>query len=296
MTQSDPFTATFERVARLSCWSGEVSPEPLLGGITNTNFLVRDGEQKYVVRVGEDLSLHGILRTHEVAASRAAHGVGLAPEIVHSEPGVLVMRFIEGATLTAEDVANKQMLDRLAVLLHVCHDRMKDHLHGATPMFRVFQVCRNYLHSAGVENIRIADHVARLDVMNVELEDAVGEIESAFCHNDLLSSNFIDDGDRIWLIDWEYAGWNSPLFDLANLSTNCELSLELENHLLNTYYGHESDQQTIHRFRAFKCASLLRETLWSMVQENHSELDFDYAGYTDEKLARLEIAYAEYKA
>jgi thiamine kinase-like enzyme len=288
-------TDASSKVARLSFWSGEVIPEPLTGGITNTNFVVQDGMEKYAVRVGDDIPLHGILRAHEVSASCAAHAAGLAPEIVHHEPGVLVMQFIEGKTLTAKDVPNETTLVQLADLLRGCHTRVKDHLHGAAPMFWVFQVCRNYLHTARRENSRSADQLDWLDALNIELEEAVGEIAPVFCHNDLLPSNFIDDGERIWLIDWEYAGWNSAIFDLANLSSNFELSSEIEEYFLKAYYGRDIDEHTFHGFRAFKCASLLRETLWSVVQEIHSDLDFDFATHADEQFSLLENAYADYK-
>lgn len=268
---------------------------PLNGGITNSNFIVQDGVEKYVVRVGEDLPLHGILRTNELAVSQAAHAVGLGPEIVYHEPGILVMRFIKGPTLCAKDVANKKTLERLSVVLRVCHTSMKEHLPGATPMFRVFQVCQNYLRLAREGKSRVADRLDWLETLSTECEETVGAIEPVFCHNDLLPANFIEGEQHFWLIDWEYAGWNSALFDLANLSSNCELSPELEHYLLKTYYEHEVDTLTIHRFHAFKCASLLRETLWSLVQEIHSKLDFDYAAYTDEQFARLEISYSEFK-
>jgi len=284
------------KVVGLSCWSSAVTPQPLAGGITNTNFVVQDGEDKFVVRIGADLPLHGILRTHEVASSRAAHAAGIAPEIVHYEPGVLVMRFIEGTTLTAADVANEKTLDRVAAILRGCHTNVHEYLRSTAPMFWVFQVCRNYLHTAREGKSRVADQFDRLDSLNVEFENAVGDIEPVFCHNDLLASNFIDDGERMWLIDWEYAGWNSALFDLANLSTNNELTVELEHYLFESYHGFTMDQPNLQRFRAFKCASLLRETLWSVVQEIHSDLDFDYAAYTDEQLERFDKAYDEFKA
>lgn len=282
------------RVAELCCWSGEVEPRPLSGGITNTNFVVEDGGEKYVVRVGDDLPLHGILRTHELAACRAAHAAGLAPEIVHHETGILVMRFVEGATLTADDLANEAALDRVAALLRECHTGVKDHLYGSTPMFWVFHVCQGYLDAARRGESRWVKLLDRLSALNGELEEAVGAIAPVFCHNDLLPSNFIDDGSRLWLLDWEYAGWNAALFDLANLASNCALPPELEDYLLNAYFGLSPEPQTIRRYHAFKCASLMRETLWSVVQEIHSHLDFDYAAYTEENLSRFETAYDEY--
>lgn len=292
----DASNDTRERVARLGCWSGEVDPQPLGGGITNTNFVIQDGSQKFVVRVGEDLPLHGILRVHELAAARAAHAAGLAPEIVHHEPGVLVMQFIEGKTLTAEAVRNEDMLVRLVDVMRRCHTQVEDHLYGATPMFWVFHVCRSYLRTVREGDSRWHDQLDRMRAANAELEEAIGEIRPVFCHNDLLPSNFIDDGKKIWLVDWEYAGWNTALFDLANLASNCALPTDLDRRILEIYFGAPPDSETIQSYQALKCASLLRETLWSMVQELHSQIDFDYAAYSDENFANFESAYREYRA
>jgi hypothetical protein len=106
-----------ERVARLSLWKGPVKPERLTGGITNMNFTVEDGGERFVVRVGDDLPVHQILRFNEAAASRAAHAAGISPEVMYSEPGILVMRFIEGKTLAAEDIRDSERLARIVPLL-----------------------------------------------------------------------------------------------------------------------------------------------------------------------------------
>lgn len=283
-------------VAKLSCWSSAVTPQPLTGGITNTNFVVQDGAEKFVVRVGDDLPLHGILRAHELASSRAAHAVGLAPEIIYHERGVLVMRFIEGVTLTAEDFSSKETLDRVIAILHTCHTSLEEHIRGEMPIFDVFEVCQNYIATARRGKSRVLNQLSRLKALNMEFEEAVGTIAPVFCHNDLLPANFIDDGDKLWLVDWEYAGWNATLFDLANLVSNCALSPELEEYLLTTYLEYDPDSQLTKRYHAFKCASLMREALWSVVQELHSHLDFDYAAYSNDYLTRLENAYAAYKA
>ena len=128
------------------------------------------------------------------------------------------------------------------------------------------------------------------------LEAAVGPIEVVFGHNDLLAANFIDDGKRLWLVDWEYAGFNSPLFDLGGLASNSELSPEQAEQALGLYFGKPVDDQLRRRAAAMTAASLLRETMWSMVSEIHSTVDFDYAAYTAENLRRFEAAYATYQA
>ncbi len=109
-----------------------------------------------------------------------------------------------------------------------------------------------------------------------------------FGHNDLLAANLIDDGIRLWLVDWEYGGFNSPLFDLGGLASNNELSPDPEDWLLETYFGAPVTDDLRRRYAAMKCASLLREAMWSMVSELHLTVDFDYQAYTAENLRRFE--------
>ena len=108
-------------------------------------------------------------------------------------------------------------------------------------------------------------------------------------------ANFLDDGQRLWLIDWDYAGFNSPLFDLANLASNNELAPEQERYVLETYFGAPPTPELQLQYSAMKCASLLRETMWSMVSEIHSKLDFDYKAYTADYLARFERTLATHR-
>ena len=120
-------------------------------------------------------------------------------------------------------------------------------------------------------------------------------IQLVFGHNDLLAANFIDDGDRLWLIDWDYAGFNSPLFDLANLASNNSLSVEQEDWVLENYFDRRPDDELRRSYYAMKCASLLREGLWSLVSETHSDIDFDYASYTEENLKGFEEAWQQFR-
>ena len=123
------------------------------------------------------------------------------------------------------------------------------------------------------------------------LEKEVGKINIVFGHNDLLAANFIDDGEKIWLIDFDYAGFNSPLFDLSNLASNNELSADQEVSMLEFYYGSSSSLHQWRSYYAMKCASLLRETLWSMISEIYSEIEVDFATYTTKNLERFEQAF-----
>ena len=158
---------------------------------------------------------------NELAASRAAHAAGLSPAVRHAEPGVLVIDFIEGRTLTPEDVRDPANLDRLADLVRRCH---RDDP-AALPRPRA-----DLLGLPGGARLRPHPRAERQPprpptcpaslAAAERLEAAVGPVEIVFGHNDLLAANIIDDGRRLWLVDWEYAGFNSPLFDLGGLASN----------------------------------------------------------------------------
>jgi thiamine kinase-like enzyme len=282
------------RVAALAIWLGRVNPLPLAGGITNQNFTVEDRGRRYVVRVGNDILVHGVVRANELAASRAAHLAGLSPRVVYAEPGILVLDFIEGRTFTPQDVRNPANLERLVDMVWRCHRDIPQHLRGPAAMFWVFHVVRDYAHTLSEGNSRHTALLPDLLARAARLEAAVGPIEVVFGHNDLLAANFIDDGHRLWLLDWEYAGFNSPLFDLGGLASNSELSPEQEEQVLSLYFDRFVDDELRRRASAMTAASLLRETMWSMVAEIHSTVDFDYAAYTAENLRRFEAAYATY--
>ncbi len=252
-----------KKARSLTCWSGPVDPQPLIGGITNTNFVVADGGEKYVVRIGDDIPQHGIMRFGELAASRAAFAAGISPQVVHHQPGALVIRFIEGITYGPEDV--RQNLDPIVDLIRRVHKDLPHFYRGPALMFWVFHVLRDYRHTLDAGGSRLISELEDLAAKATVLEEAVGPVQLVFGHNDLLAANFIDDGTRIWLIDWEHAGLSSPLFDLANLASNNELTDGQEEWMLETYFGYPADDRLRHRYRAMKCASLLREAMWSMV-------------------------------
>jgi len=283
-----------EKAHALSCWHGPIDPQPLGGGITNTNFVVNDGGNKFVVRIGEDIPEHGIMRFNELAASRAAFAAGISPEVVHAEAGALVLKFVEGLTFGPEDVRKPENLERIVPLIRRAHQEMPHHFKGPALVFWVFHVLRGYTRTLQGGGSRMVGQLADLSKVAETLEEAVGPVRMVLAHNDLLAANFIDDGARLWLIDWDYAGYNSPLFDLGGLASNNELTPDQERRLLETYYGRPADAALLRRFEAMKCASLLREAMWSMVSEIHSTIDFDYVTYTDENLARFRRAYTTF--
>jgi thiamine kinase-like enzyme len=283
--------ATLTRINALPIWTGDISIVPLGGGLTNVNYVVTDNAGKYVVRIGQDIPEHHVLRFNELAASRAAHSAGLSPAVIHAEPGILVLNFINGRTLTPNDIREPEMLTRAIALMRRCHQVIPNHLRGPAVIFWVFHIIRDYaeqLTDCESPHAKLAQELAGIG--NI-LESNAGPFDMVFGHNDLLAANLLDDGTRLWLIDWDYAGFNTPLFDLGGLASNNDLSAAQETAMLETYFETPITDDLFNRFHAMKCASLLRETMWSMVSEMTSTIDFDYGAYTAENLDRFHAAY-----
>ena len=284
-----------ERIKNLNIWPGAVDIEPLTGGLSNEGFIVTSGDEKCVVRFGEDISVHHVFRDNELMASRAAAEAGFAPEIVYAEPGMMVVRFIEGRTYAEDDVRTN--IARIADLTKRFHTQMPRHVSGPGRIFHVFHVVRDYARTLRQGESRMVPELPRLMKLADELEATQPNMPIIYAHNDLLPANFIDDGEKIWLIDYEYAAYATPMFDLAGIASNAVMTAEQDKELLEAYFGDAPDGELLRAHAAMKCASLLREAMWSMVSEIHLEAPgVDYVAYTIENLERLEAALQNYRS
>jgi len=265
------------KLAGIGLCRASVSIEPLPGGITNQNFRVESEGGTLVARVCRELPLLGIDRRSEAAAQSAAARLGLAPELIHQEEGLLVSRHLAGRTLAAADLQDFGLIAHVGSALRRLHDA-RDAVTGHLVYFCPFQTIRTYARSASELGARLPEGIDEL------LEDArslvrrIGPFLPALCHNDLLPANLIWSDGRVWLIDWEYAGMGHPLFDLANVSANAGFTDTQEQALLEAYRG-VIDPRELEELRTFKLASSLREALWAVIQSVISELSFDYLGY-----------------
>lgn len=288
-----PADPDLQRIARLDCWRGDPEITALPGGMTNRNYKVRDRVGTHVVRLGEDLPHHGVLRWHELAVARAAHAAGLSPAIRFTGPGLVVMDFIDGRPLSPEGIRDPQLQPCLAELLRRCHREIPQHLQGPILTFWPFQVVRSYLRHLKPIGTRWSARLNAFHELNERLESQFTGSGLVMGHNDLLAGNILDDGSRLWLIDWDYAGFSTPFFDLANLATNNELPTEAETELLGHYLGGTAGILEAHAdHRRMRVISLLREALWGMVSASHPSVDFDYDTYTETALSRLDAELA----
>jgi len=285
--------ALFNRVASLSCFDNPQDITLLGGGLTNVNMRVMDGDRHYVVRIGADIPEHGVLRWNELALSKAASAAGFSPQVLHHEPGVLVLDYLEAKTFQPADARASDNLHRIIALIGDMHRGLAAHLTQPVLAFWPFQVNRSYIARLAQAG---SAHAAALPAMLAQidtLEKAVGQIDMVIGHNDLLAANILDDGRKLWLIDWEYGGFNSPLFDLAGLASNNGLTEPQERAMLEQYFSADPDRHW-RPYKAMTCISLMRETLWSMTSEIHSGLDVDYAAYTAENMGKFMSAFADF--
>ena len=270
-----------ERIAARVWPDRELEIEPLGGGITNHNFVVRVDGNAYVLRIaGADTELLGIDRAAEHEAARVAAGLGVGPEVVDFVEGSLITCFVEGGIVPVEEIRRPGGLREVAGLLRSIHDGPP-----FPARFDAFRVVEAYRATAEEHGVRIPPQYAEVKARADEIEHTLGPRPEQPCHNDLLNANFIRSPDGIRIVDWEYAGMGDRFFDLANFSVNHELSEDECDTLLDAYFGEVTDEAREH-LRLMRFMSDFREAMWGVVQQGISKLDFDYEDYANRHFER----------
>ncbi|MDQ6434753.1 choline kinase family protein [Mesorhizobium sp. LHD-90] len=287
--------AAEDRIRALPLWKGPLTIEPLKGGLSNESFLITEAGGRHVARIGRDFPFHHVFREREIMAARAAHAAGFGPEVRYAEPGIMVTEFLGARTFAGEDV--RANAPRIAALIRRFHEEMPRHVSGAGFMFWVFHVLRDYARTLETGGSRMRAELPGYLALADELEAAQKPLPIVFGHNDLLPANFLDDGEKLWLIDFEYAGFNTAMFDLAGTASNAGMSEPEADALLSLYFGTEPDAALRRAHAAMQCASLLREAMWAMVSELYMKAPgVDYVAYTAENLERLDAALGRYRS
>jgi thiamine kinase-like enzyme len=272
--------AVLARVPSLARQPRQVTELP--GGLTNRNFKVTTPDGVFVARLfADDGELLAIDRDHEYRNSVIAAEAGVGAPVIEYRPAdrVLVLGYLYGRTLTNADVAELATLDRIAVACRALHAGGR-----FVADFDMFEVQARYYATAmrrriglppGYDTLLPAFAAARAAL-------AVKDEGTVPCNNDLLAANFIDNGERIWLIDYEYSGNNDPCFELGNIAGECGLDAEAVSYLVTQYYGRPR-RSRIARARLFSLVSRYGWTLWGVLQQASSQLDFDFRSWAMER-------------
>jgi thiamine kinase-like enzyme len=286
-----------EVVARLSALLGPRTGdiEPLEGGITNRNFRVKFGGTDYVVRLpGKRTELLGIDREAECVATEAAAKLGIGPNVAAMlrSPPCLVTCFISGREMTPEEVADPAELTGVARALRAFHDSDTD----LSTTFDSFELVDEYAQLALENGVETPDSFGSARAHAQRIREAIAghdEHRPVPCHDDLLTANFLHDGERVQIIDWEYAGMGDRYFDLGNLSVNNQLDDDQESALLEAYFAEPPDDRRRATLKLFRFMSDFREAMWGVVQTGLSELDFDFRDYAKKHFDRLEATASD---
>jgi thiamine kinase-like enzyme len=269
-------------------------PEPLDGGITNRNFLLRAERGEFVLRLpGKATGLLEIDREAEHAANAMAADAGVAPEVAAflADEEILVTRFVRGRPVESEELRRPPLLAEVAGRLRA--------VHAGPPIpatFDCFRIVETYRDTAAEHGATIPAAYDDALALARRVEPVMTGPEHAPvpCHDDLLAANFIcSEEGRVWIVDWEYAGMGDRYFDLANLSINNEFSEPDDGLLLEAYFGEPATAQRFAWLRLMRAMSDFREAMWGVVQTAASELDFDFTGYAAEHFERLSATAAD---
>ena len=284
------------KAASLAIWCRPVEPEPVGGGITNANFLVDDGQRRCFVRIGDDIPVHHILRWHELAASRAAMPPGSRPRCCTRSPACWCSTWSRAARWGRRTSASAGSWRGSCRCCAGATARCRATCAGRRLAFWVFHVLRDYAATLRAGSSRMAA-AAAATCSPAPSDWSAPSARSSWCSATTTCSpaNFIDDGERLWLVDWEYAGFNSPLFDLGGLASNSRAWPPAEPRVAarGLFRPRRSTTALRRRAAAMSAASLLREAMWSMVSELHStHRPSTIVAYTAENLARFDAAPA----
>lgn len=256
-----------DRLAALPLWEGPIGIEPVSGGLTNRNLLITTRHGRFVARIAGDNAAHDIDRAAEQAATRAAAISGLGPDLVWAEPGLMILRHIEGRTLAGADFADQAKLRGVLELLNRVRRVSPDYYRGPARDRSPLAILGRYVQRLSAEPNRWRQAADRYRPLLDSLAARLAALPFGFAHNDVHGDNIIDDGRRLWLLDWEYAGRGQPLVDLASLANNAGLDDETAQICLIDWLGHPPTGEERRGFAAMRLAAAMRDLFWGYAQD-----------------------------
>jgi thiamine kinase-like enzyme len=269
----------------------EAEVEPIAAGLTNQNYRIRVEGKPYFLRVpGGSTDLLAVDRANELHNTRAAAKAGVGPKVVYHnrKTGAFILEWLPGRTMSNAAFQEPGMPTRIAEALRKLHagPRFRDD-------FNMFRLAEFYLRVVDERSIRIPDGYRHElpKVALIEAALAARPLPTVPCHNDLLAENYIDDGTRLWIVDYEYSGNNDPTFELGNTAQELGFETERQEELCAAYFG-EATPALIARMRLQMIMSDVGWTLWAAIQAAISSIDYDFWGWAEERWARASTAFA----
>jgi thiamine kinase-like enzyme len=283
----DEARATLAAIPMLAGYTG---PLERLGGLTNLVF--KAGE--FCLRIPGKGTEEYINRANEAVAAREAARAGVSPEVLHVDPGtgVMVTRFIAGA----ETMSPEKFKTRAGSPARAGEAFRKLHTSGAVFPFRfeLFAMIDDYLKVLSTRDVALPGgyHEVVREAGSVRSALAVHPLPLVACHCDPLCENFLDTGDRMWIVDWEYSGMNDPLWDLGDLSVEGKFDTAQDEQMMRAYFGGEARPAERGRIVIYKAMCDLLWTLWGLIQLGNNNPVDDFRAYADGRFARCKALMA----
>ena len=290
MAVSEPDPSIDEVLAAIPAWRGRaVSAEPISGGLTNRNYrVIVDGTPHFLRIPGEATELLGVDRDNELHNTRAAAAAGVGPAVVNYIPAfsVIVLAWLDARTMSNPAFEAPGSETRIAAALRQLHASER-FLHD----FNMFRLIEFYLRVVDERGIQIPDgYRDRSDrVPRIEAALAVHPLPTVPCHNDLLAENYLDDGERLWIVDYEYSGNNDPTFELGDTALELGFDAGRQEALCAAYFG-EATPSLLSRIRLQMIVSDVLWSLWAAIQEAISPIDYDFWGMAVMRWGRASAA------
>ncbi|UCI07652.1 phosphotransferase family protein [Mesorhizobium sp. B1-1-8] len=263
--------------------AGFDGPLERLGGLTNLVYRAGD----ICLRIPGKGTEEYINRANEAVAAREAAKAGVSPDVLHVDPatGLLATRFVAAETMSPEKFKTRPGSPARAGQAF-----RKLHSSGAVFPFRfeLFAMIDDYLKVLSTKDVALPAgyHDVVREAESVRAALAAHPIKLAACHCDPLCENFLDAGDRMWIVDWEYSGMNDPLWDLGDLSVEGKFDAAQDEELMRAYFGGEAKPAERGRIVIYKAMCDLLWTLWGLIQlANNNPVD-DFRAYADDRFAR----------
>jgi thiamine kinase-like enzyme len=275
-----------EVVSKIEDWKGkDISIQSLSGGLTNSNFRVVVDGTPYFIRVpGESTDLLAIDRKNEVHNTKAAAQAGIAPPVLYHLPEyeVMVLKFLDGETMSKDALNGPGMPTRMAQAIKTLHNGPRFYSD-----FNMFRLTEYYLKLCNERNIKIPDgYLERMPIVaRIEKAMSVRPLSAVPCNNDLLAENYIDDGEKLWLIDYEYSGNNDPCFELGNTCQEMQFDDPQIHEICAAYFG-DVTADKIARMKLNMIMSDVGWGLWAAIQAEISTIDFDFWGWALDRWSR----------
>jgi len=277
-----------EVIAAIPDWAGRTATaEPIAGGLTNRNFRVVVDGVPYFVRIpGPGTDLLAVDRANELHNTRAAAEAGVGPRVVHHLPrwDVIALEWLDARTMTNDAFQVQGEPARIGEALRRLH---------AGPRFRddfdMVALSARYLRVIDERGIRVPDgyrdHLGAVPRIDAALR--ARPLATVPCHNDLLAENYLDDGRRLWIVDYEYSGNNDPTFELGNTAQELGFDEARLGKLVAAYFG-STTPSMLARCRLQMIMSDVGWTLWAAIQAQISDIDYDFWGWAEERWARAQ--------